>query len=159
MTAPDATPARGDEYTQAEINAMTAALDRVLHRHVNEPDALVTEVDGLTCAHVSMLATGIERALDAVSRPACVGCGERFVEGDEIRAHVGTCEKHPLARLVRGLPQPHEKYVVVSNEMVAELQTAPSRPVTVSIVQADGGRLEMTFTAYEHGSPAGGANA
>lgn len=99
MTAPDATPARGDEYTEAEVNAMVAAVERVLHRHLNEPDALVTEDDGLTCAHVWMMTSGINHALDAVTRPACSGCGERFAEGDEICAHIATCEKHPMSAL------------------------------------------------------------
>lgn len=43
------------------------------------------------------------------------------------------------------LPPIREKFVRVSDELVAELKAAPSKPVTVAIVE-DGNELHMTFT-------------
>lgn len=43
------------------------------------------------------------------------------------------------------LPPIREKFVRVTDELVAELKAAPSKPVTVAIVE-DGNELHMTFT-------------
>lgn len=43
------------------------------------------------------------------------------------------------------LPPIREKFVRVSDELVAELKAAPSKPVTVAIVE-NGNELHMTFT-------------
>jgi hypothetical protein len=45
-------------------------------------------------------------------------------------------------------PAPHERFVRVSVELVAELKAAPSAPVTVRIEEREGSELAMLFTRH-----------
>lgn len=105
MTAPDATPARGD------VCADCGGTFTLFHRWRDCLNVIKAERDALAQR---------VRVLEAA--------GERF-----------------------GMryPQPHEKYVVVADETVSDLKANPSRPVTVRIVEADRGKLDMTFTEVD----------
>lgn len=142
MTAPDATPARGGVEVGSDYSlSMTERVGVI---------ALCNDLRGAnphTIEHVREVLTARMCALNSFAA--------------QLRR--SEAERDALAQRVRGLeewgerfgmryPQPHEKYVVVADEMVAELKARPGRPVTVRIVEADHGKLDMTFTEVDDAS-------